>query len=196
MKEIQGIEYFNDKLESFSYLCAGCGNGVHGRIIAKATYNEDGIQLAGFVFWCLCPCSEPTVITVQTSPTQRMHQSPRPTEYSPGTNWPQDLERLFREAAAAFSAEAFTACAMVCRKILMAVACKHGDQEGKSFASYVGYILSNVVPIPGARDSIDAIRQIGNEANHDVAFVSETEARRALRISTYVLNAAYSLPLA
>lgn len=182
--------------DTIAYTCGGCGKQVHAKVVAKATYADTDVNLVGTAYWCVCPCAEPTVIKMQTAPSQQMYQCPLPIEYATGANWPPDLERLFVEASASFSARAYTASAMVCRKILMAVACKNGDADGKAFTAYVDHIVNNVVPIPSARNAIDAIRRIGNDANHDVSFVSEGEARRALGIATYILNATYSLPSA
>jgi len=181
---------------TMSYTCAACGKETHGRVIARMIYAQPEKNHQGTNFWCLCTCGEPTVLKAETAPYDRTFQAPRGVEFKPGENWPPDLEKLFHEASASFSAGAFTGSAMICRKILMVVACKHGDDEGKTFKEYVEFIIRNVVPIPTAKQSIDAIRQIGNEANHDVAFVNEPDARRAMGIVRYVLNAAYSLPSA
>ena len=78
----------------------------------------------------------------------------------------------------------------------MVCACREGAAEGKAFAEYVDYIVTEVLPMQRAKASIDAIRKIGNEANHDVAFVEKDDAGRALSIATYLLNAVYSLPVA
>jgi hypothetical protein len=59
---------------------------------------------------------------------------------------------------------------------------------------YVTYITNTVLTFPKAKDSIDKIRDIGNDANHDVAFVAPDDARRAMQIVTYMLNTIYSLP--
>jgi len=76
----------------------------------------------------------------------------------------------------------------------MVCACNEGDTDGKSFASYVNFITHNVLNYPKARDAIDKIRDIGNDANHDVAFVNEGDARLSLQIVYYMLNSIYSLP--
>jgi len=188
---------FDYRNEAEDYLCGVCGKPVHETCIASATYDENHGAHKGKILWCICPCGQPTVITMQIFPAPLLkNQHPLPMEFIAGKNWPPDLERLFREAAASFAAGAFTASAMVCRKILMVVACEAGAQEGQSFASYVDHIIAAVVPIPSAKPSIDKIRTIGNDANHDVAFVAEPEARRAMSIAAYVLNSAYSLPSA
>ena len=83
---------------------------------------------------------------------------------------------------------------MVCRKLLMATACENGDDDGKKFVQYVDYITDKVLTFPKARDAIKKIKDVGNEANHEIAFVAEVDARRSMQIVTYMLNTIYSLP--
>lgn len=65
---------------------------------------------------------------------------------------------------------------------------------GKKFAHYVDYLPNDVLNFPAARQTIDQIREIGNDANHEVAFVEKDDARRAMQIIEYTLNAIYALP--
>lgn len=121
-------------------------------------------------------------------------QYPTSKEFHVGPNWPTDLANLYEEASRTFAASAHTACAMVCRKLLMATACENGDDDGKKFVQYVDYITDKVLTFPKARDAIKKIKDVGNEANHEIAFVAEVDARRSMQIVTYMLNTIYSLP--
>ena len=85
---------------------------------------------------------------------------------------------------------------MAARKLLMACACHEGDTDGKRFVEYVDYITNTVLTFPKAKDAIDKIRSIGNDANHKIQLVPRDAARRALQIVTYMLNTIYSLPSA
>lgn len=123
-------------------------------------------------------------------------QLPIAREFHSGADWPTELSQLYDEAAKAYSAGAYTATTMVCRKLLMACACEKGADDGKTFVTYVDFITNNVLAYPAAKSSIDAIRAIGNEANHHVQFVNQSDATRAMKIVTYMLNTIYSLPLA
>jgi len=125
-----------------------------------------------------------------------VRQAPAPLDFKPGQEWPEALRKLFEEAALAHAAGAHTACAMVCRKLLMACACEQGDSDGQSFKHYVDYIVDTVLTYPKARTSIQEIRDVGNDANHDIAFVSKADAEKALRIMTYLLDALYAFPQA
>jgi hypothetical protein len=176
------------------YLCGGCKQLSHARIVARADYEEGNRK--GEIVWCLCACGEPTVLKRQTHPTPSQIQFPQALEFKSVKSRPPELQQLFDEGAACFAAGAFTAVAMVCRKRLMVIACKNGAAENLKFAEYVDHIMANVVPIPSARPAIDAIRTIGNEATHEIDFVTEGSARRAIQITQYVLNAVYALPAA
>ena len=123
-------------------------------------------------------------------------QIPEAREFQIGENWPPDLAQLFEEGARAFAAGAHTATAMVARKLLMACACHEGDADGKKFVEYVAFITGTVLAFPKAKDSIEKIRGIGNEANHKLTFVSRDDAKRAMSIVSYMLNTIYSLPSA
>lgn len=134
------------------------------------------------------------MVTIQESPNRGIiAQNPASLEFLPEADWPKEMKRLYMEASTAFSAGAYTAAAMVCRKLLMVIACKEGDVEGKSFLQYVDYIVEKVVPIPAARKAIDEIRKVGNDANHDVTFVDEAQSRQSMKILHYLLRAVYSL---
>lgn len=123
-------------------------------------------------------------------------QLPLAREHHAGADWPANLRDLYEEAAKSYAAEAYTATAMLCRKLLMACACDKGDTPGKNFTDYVDYLTTIVLPYQAAKDSIDAIRDIGNQANHEIKFVAKQEAARAMSIVTYLLTTIYSLPSA
>ncbi|MGB7323630.1 MAG: DUF4145 domain-containing protein [Rubripirellula sp.] len=169
--------------------CGHCGRSTNGRVVCSETNDDDET----IVFWCHCSCDKrlPTLI-VAVDGSDR--QFPEHARFQAGENWPAELERLYQEASLSFTASAYTSTTMVARKILMVCACNEGAAEGLSFVKYVDYIVDNVLPLPKAKASIDAIRTIGNDANHSVAFVSRNDAMRAMSIVTYLLNSVYSLP--
>lgn len=173
------------------YQCGACGASTNGSVLCDVTRQNGSI-----VFWCQCACDrkEPTILIEESGSV--ISQMPMAREFSVSGSWPTELAQLYEEAAKSLSAGANTACAMVCRKLLMATACHEGDADGKQFAAYVSYITDTVLAFPKAKASIDKIRNIGNEANHNVSFVSPDDARRAMQIVTYMLNTIYSLPAA
>jgi len=174
-----------------NFECGHCGRSTNGRILCSQTDDSNNAK----ILWCQCSCEHqlPTVIVVDEDGQK---QFPEYCQFQPGEKWPTDLTRLYEEATRSFTACAYTSTTMVCRKILMVCACHEGADEGLQFIKYVDYIIGSVLPLPKAKSSIDAIRTIGNDANHSVAFVSRDDARRALAIVTYLLNSVYSLPQA
>jgi hypothetical protein len=172
-----------------NFACGHCGLSTNGRVVCTETDSSN----TPVVFWCHCSCERqlPTIVILKEGEER---QYPEHARFHPGENWPADLERLYTEAAACFTASAFTATTMIARKILMVCACNEGAAEGLQFVKYVDYIVDNVLPLPKAKTAIDAIRTIGNDANHSVAFVARDDAIRAMSIVTYLLNSVYSLP--
>lgn len=173
-----------------SWLCGACGSMTNGRIVCDLIRQSDG----AIVKWCLCSCerAEPT-ITVEKD-AMILSQHPQAREFHSEVAWPDDLRQLFDEAAIAYAAGAYTAAAMVARKILMACAYRHGADEGRNFSDYVEYITNDVLVFPGARESINKIRTIGNDANHRLEFVQKDAAYTSLKIVSYILRTIYSLP--
>jgi len=174
------------------YLCGTCGSNTSGRVLCDVTRLSDGAK----VQWCLCACDrmEPSVFVHKDGVD--LTQQPMPRTFHPDANWPPDLAKLYDEAALSFSAGAHTGAAMLCRKILMATACHEGDDDDKKFVQYVDYITNSVLTFPKAKTAIGRLKDIGNEANHNLAFVSADDAKRAMQIVTYMLNTIYSLPAA
>jgi hypothetical protein len=174
-----------------NFECGHCGRSTNGRVLCSQTDEKDNVR----TLWCQCSC-ERQLPTVIVNDGESEKQFPEYCRFQPGEKWPSDLTRLYEEATRSFSACAYTSTTMVCRKMLMVCACQEGADEGLQFAKYVDYIIENVLPLPRAKGSIDAIRTNGNDANHSVSFVSRDDAQRALAVITYLLNSVYSLPQA
>jgi hypothetical protein len=102
--------------------------------------------------------------------------------------------QLYAEARHCTSYGAFTAAAMLCRKILMHVAVSLGAKSNQSFKEYVDYVDREGYTPPKGKDWVDDIREKGNEANHEIRIVSEDEAQRTLYFTGLVLQLIYSAP--
>src|SRR5688572_28599878 len=69
-----------------------------------------------------------------------------------------------------------------------------GAKEGKTFVDYVNYLNDkNYIP-PKSRDWVDAIRKLGNEANHSIEFKSPEDARLILTFTEMLLKFIYEMP--
>jgi hypothetical protein len=189
---LNGLEYAgNTDPRHTTFQCGHCATTTNGRIVCDVLTHE-GITLQ----MCLCSCEKTLPTLLVEHGGQILRQVPRPCEFSSHEKWPVELSKLYDEAAKCMAAGAFTAASMLCRKVLMACACHEGDDDGKNFGPYVDYITGKVLTYPRAKAAIDAIRTIGNDANHQLQFVTEDDAKRSMQIVTYMLDAIYSFPAA
>jgi hypothetical protein len=116
---------------------------------------------------------------------------------SPGhevSNVPDDLAALYREARDCVSVNAFTASAMICRKLLMNVGVREGAEENKNFVYYVNFLLNeHLIPRSG-HGWVDHIRQKGNEATHEIAVTSKADAEQLIGFTEMLLRCVYDFP--
>jgi hypothetical protein len=107
---------------------------------------------------------------------------------------PEDLERLYEEARASASANAYTAAVLVCRKMLMNIAVTEGAEEAKKFIEYVQYLSDkNFVP-PNRKGWVVYIRTRGNEATHEIQLMNETDAKALIVFVEMLLRFIYEFP--
>ncbi len=171
-------------LTSKSYTCGHCANpiasqvGFHGK-------NPQGIS--GTIYICHF-CKMPTFFyqDIQVPGAQFGH----PVNHIPDAN----VEKLYEEARACFSYNAFTSSVMCCRKLLMNIAVSEGAKEGEFFINYVDYLEENNFIPPKGKAWVDTIRKIGNEANHSIEFRSQEEARLILTFVEMLLKFIYEMP--
>ena len=110
------------------------------------------------------------------------------------TALPETVGELYREARDAIGANAPHAAVMVCRKLLMHVAVEKGARPGETFAAYVQYLADNGYVSPGSTEWVDEIREIGNDANHEIFDITVDEARGAVDFVAMMLQIVYEFP--
>lgn len=176
------------------YTCGYCGHSVHARILAK-TYapfmTTMGMtdQLADVI--CLCECGR--ITTIHKDVISDI-QVPEPKPYKSDKKWDAGVAALFDEAADCFTRNAYTATAMLCRRILMVLACNKKAEPGLRFVQYVDYLAEEVFKDERAHETLTDIKDIGNEANHELEDVSRDEGLFVLEATFHLLNSVYSLP--
>ena len=107
---------------------------------------------------------------------------------------PEDgLKQLYNEARDCSAAGAYTACVMVCRKILMNLAVREGAAEGDSFVNYVTYLADRGYVPPKGKGWVDKIRQRGNDANHQIALMSANDAAEVMKFVEALLRYNFEL---
>lgn len=175
------------------YQCGFCGNRVGPSLRYQGGaggISEDGKNLPGKnVDIFICPvCSLPTFFDYDRK------QIPAVRLGAEITQVPTDgLKQLYDEARDCTAAGAYTACVMVCRKILMNLAVREGAQEGESFVSYVTYLGDQGYVPPKGKAWIDKIRRRGNDANHQIALMSADDAAEVLKFVEALLRYNFEL---
>lgn len=172
------------------FTCGYCGADVStnkGYPLFKY-YKEEGIEeQIGGIF--ICPnCQGPNFID------SARHQYPAPPMGDSVENVPEKIRDLYDEARMSTSASCYTGATLLSRKLLMHIAVDKGAEEGKSYTSYVDFLNNEgYVPKTG-EDWVDTIRNIGNDANHEISEVSKEGTKQLLTFVYFLLKNIYDLP--
>jgi hypothetical protein len=119
---------------------------------------------------------------------------PRPTPGSPVTGVNPNVADLYNEARFAAGAGAFTASVMACRKLLMNIAVTEGAKPGLAFKDYVAYLEKAGMFSPKAKRVVEHIKDMGNDANHQINPKSQAEAELAIEFVGSLLRHNYEMP--
>lgn len=176
-----------------SWICAYCDS----RVAANSGYSghHEGFHSSIAPHYVVfCPgCGNPTHLI---SPgTSSASQIPEPY-YGVDVDHirDKDLKALYGEARAALSNRAYTATVLCCRKILMHVAVDLGAEKGKTFAFYVDYLKDNHHITPASEGWVRAIKDRGNEQNHEIRVASRDEAKDTVDFCAMLLQTIYEYP--
>ncbi len=71
---------------------------------------------------------------------------------------------------------------------------KAGSQPNKKFIEYVSDLESSGYITTGLKPVVDAVRDRGNIANHELPASTEQESLATLTITEYLLSGVYELP--
>jgi hypothetical protein len=109
-------------------------------------------------------------------------------------NLPPTVAELYEEARACMSVRAYTAAVLACRKLLMNTAVSKGAKGNLSFTAYVEYLSTNGYIPPDARPWVDHIRDIGNEATHEIPQTDSADADELMVMTETLLKMVYEVP--
>lgn len=173
------------QLGARKYVCGYCGLTVgpdRGIFTEKA---PDGRQR--FVYFC-SSCGRPTFFDPdgQQFPGARFGDSV--------AHLPKDVEMLYEEARSCMSSQSYTPAVLACRKILMNVSVGLGAKQGEPFVAYVQFLADNGYVPPKGKHWVDHIRKKSNEANHEIALMTRTDAEQLITFSEMMLKFIFELP--
>lgn len=107
---------------------------------------------------------------------------------------PDDLDALYQEARRCTGQSCYTAAVLLCRKMLMNVAVHQGAKENMKFIEYVEYLSSQGFVPPNGKIWVDHIRKKGNEATHEIALMTEADAKNLMSFVEMLLRFVYEFP--
>jgi hypothetical protein len=184
MSNSEMMEWQNrTNLPSRNFHCGHCSKAIasnNGYVaVTRSGYG-------GYIYTChFCTC--PTFFNSDSV------QVPAPLYGDDVEHLPVDIERLYNQARLT-SNLAPTASALCSRKLLMNIAVSKNAKEGESFAAYVDYLNTNGFIPPDGTQWVDHIRKIGNEATHEIKFISVEDARELVDFLEMLLKFIYEFP--
>lgn len=173
-------------LSSRTYICGYCGHSIASQFgyLGRMIHTDRSVHI-----YICHQCLKPTFFNYdgQQTPGAKFGQA---IKHIPDDN----ISKLYNESRACYTINAFTSAVMCCRKLLMNIAVSEGADEGKSFVEYVSFLNEkNYIP-PKGKSWADAIRKLGNEANHSIEFKSQEDARLIITFTEMLLKFIYEMP--
>lgn len=165
----------------YAYKCAKCERDVSGAVVARTTSGA-------VVLWLQCPnCGDGAV-------------QPQDGNIYPGVAFgvkleglPGEVEMAYTEARNCMKVDAYGACELVCRKILMCVAVEKGAKEGESFSSYLTYLGEKGFITNAMMGWVEIIRENGNKAAHKIEQVEKERAESTIMFTAELLRVVYEM---
>lgn len=76
----------------------------------------------------------------------------------------------------------------------MNIGVQQGADEGKSFLYYIDFLAEKGFVPPNGRHWVDHIRKKGNEATHEIALMTASDASELITFSEMLLKFIYEFP--
>ncbi len=164
------------------FVCGFCSHKVANNRGYFYTSSTSDIRII------ICPhCGRPTFLEYDKA-------TPGPLPGNDVSHVPEAISRLYLEARAAASANAFTSSVLVCRKILMHIAVQKGAKAGEAFTTYVKYLADHGFIPPDGHAWVNYIRSRSNEANHEIILMDRQDAIGLISFIEMLLRFIYEFP--
>jgi len=175
-------------INAMVYDCAFCSNRVSSSLgYYKAVHKDGSGDARAFAY--ICPeCQALTMFDLSGT------QFPQSVFANHINHLPNDINSLYSEACTSASINAHTASVMVSRKLLMNIAVSKGAKAGESFLFYVNFLNDKGYIPPDGKDWVDYIRQLGNEANHEIHLMGVEDSRALITFVEMLLKFIYEFP--
>jgi hypothetical protein len=167
------------------YQCGYCGTDTTP---SKGWNTDVSDGHLGYILICT-NCNKPSFIEAKSG--KILGTTPAAIMGKDIIGLPDDVKALYDEARKCTSNNAYTSAVLTCRKILMHVAVEKGAKDGRNFIDYIEYLAQNGYIPPDGKDWVDYIRTKANEANHEIAIMSLTEADDLITFTEMLLRLVY-----
>ncbi len=172
------------------FVCGVCDKTTSAAVIAYKTVavpGSGGSETKETVRWIECPsCGWGSVEN-----DGRFYPGRR---FGPGIEGlPSEVGAAYDEARDCMQVNAYTGAELVCRKILMHVACEKGAKEGKPFGYYLDYLEeAGFVPLP-MKPWVDLIRKHANRSTHRLETPKKERAESTVSFTAQFLRMIYEM---
>lgn len=168
-----------------AYTCANCNNQVTGAVVASRKPSSQPPQ----IHWMQCPtCGSGSVWHHDTGVVE-----PTAKEGEPIQGLPELLESAYEEARASYSAQAYTACELICRNILMYAAVDKEAKKKLTFNQSIEYLEERGFVTPPMSPWVKAIKDNGNKAAHELEMPDQERAKSTLMFTAKLLEMIYQM---
>lgn len=106
-------------------------------------------------------------------------------------NLPENVSNLYNEVRTCLQSGAFTAAAMLMRRMLMDIAVSEKIEQGLTFSQYVERLCTDGIIPRKAKHLADAVRQLGNEVNHELQTAKPEETFALFKFMEMLLEVNY-----
>ncbi|MFC1810731.1 DUF4145 domain-containing protein [Patescibacteria group bacterium] len=162
--------------------CGHCNTQISGAVVC-GLYEQ-----ASNVRWILCPnCNDGSVLA-------------RDRNLYPGVVFgpnivglPKDIKAAYDEARKCMSVNSYTACELLCRKILMHIAVEKGAKEGDSFSNYIDFIENKGFITPPMKKWVTLIKKHGNKSTHKLETPEKERAESTIMFTAELLRLIYEM---
>ena len=179
--------YSTHENERKSWTCGYCGNLVGGYIGYKRDSHDDNNDRV-----YICPrCERPTVFVYIKGVETQNPGAPYGIEVA---HVPDDVDAVYSEARQCIQSSCYTAAVLMLRKLLMHVAVEKGAEPNQSFVDYVDFLDERHYIPPDGREWVDSLRQMGNDATHEIVIMDESDAKHMLDFAEMLLKISYEFP--
>lgn len=168
-----------ESFNSNSFICWNCNNRV-----ASDTGYMDYMNSIKKIY--VCPhCNAPNIF----DHNGKIVLSPLPGKEI--KKLPENINNVYEEVRKCMQSNCFTGAVMLMRKIIMNIAVHEGAEEGKKFTEYIDYLYENGIVPKKSKNKADSVRDLGNNANHEIENRMQEEAQNCFEFVELLLKVNY-----